>query len=352
MKKRDLRCAVKRWVFLVLLIALMTGCNLSKAHVHTWLEATCEQPRTCQECGETEGEALGHVWTEAACEAPRTCSRCGVTEGIALGHEWTEATCETPKTCSRCGKIEGEALGHKWIDATCTEPKTCDRCGKKEGEPAGHKATEADYWNPSSCSVCGIELAPKIVPEMLDGLKGTFMKLGEHYAYKSVCWNNRNVEATEMITVKEYYSIPGSALALEELEGYEWKIVTFEGIDKDPNAYKWNLVHSWHRDNCYEPFTEENTVYIGLNNAGYDIWGFTVDWKGKTFDQCRITEDSLLETNSEIKTKFITHWFYVRVPVGYDGIIIGLINGKNNPNLDDIPLKEEADDDSLFFRLD
>ena len=35
----------------------------------------------------------------------------------ALNHSWTPADCETPKTCQVCGETEGEALGHDWVDA-------------------------------------------------------------------------------------------------------------------------------------------------------------------------------------------------------------------------------------------
>ena len=51
-----------------------------------------------------------------------------------IPHTWVDATCDTPKTCSVCGKIEGEALGHTWVDATTEAPKTCSVCGKTEGD--------------------------------------------------------------------------------------------------------------------------------------------------------------------------------------------------------------------------
>lgn len=50
------------------------------------------------------------------------------------GHAWVDATCEAPKTCDLCGETEGEALGHEWIDATYQAPKTCETCGATEGE--------------------------------------------------------------------------------------------------------------------------------------------------------------------------------------------------------------------------
>ena len=36
-------------------------------HVHTWVDATCTAPKTCSDCGETEGEALGHAYFYNVC---------------------------------------------------------------------------------------------------------------------------------------------------------------------------------------------------------------------------------------------------------------------------------------------
>jgi hypothetical protein len=35
---------------------------------------------------------------------------CSETEGEALGHDWVDATEEAPKTCESCGETEGEPL--------------------------------------------------------------------------------------------------------------------------------------------------------------------------------------------------------------------------------------------------
>ena len=47
---------------------------------HDWLEATCEKPKQCEQCGLTEGDALGHSYSEYVC------SKCGDEdeEGIAI----------------------------------------------------------------------------------------------------------------------------------------------------------------------------------------------------------------------------------------------------------------------------
>ncbi len=77
---------------------------------HTWVEATCQSPKTCSVCGLTEGEVGEHEWEEATCEAPRTCKLCGATEGEPLEHDWKMATLEAPKTCKHCGATEGDKL--------------------------------------------------------------------------------------------------------------------------------------------------------------------------------------------------------------------------------------------------
>ena len=41
-------------------------------------------------------------------------------------HSFSPATCTTPKTCTDCGTTEGEALGHSWENGNCTV------CGKSD----------------------------------------------------------------------------------------------------------------------------------------------------------------------------------------------------------------------------
>lgn len=70
------------FLFVVFFSIIFTGCG----HKHTYAEATCTEPKTCTECGKTEGEPLGHDFSKATCEQPATCNRCDKTEGTALGH--------------------------------------------------------------------------------------------------------------------------------------------------------------------------------------------------------------------------------------------------------------------------
>ncbi|MGN0611566.1 MAG: hypothetical protein ACI4JI_07250 [Ruminiclostridium sp.] len=80
------------------MLLLATACG----HEHTFADATCTEPKTCTECGETEGEANGHSFAEATCTEAKKCTVCGATEGEALGHSVSIGK------CSRCNEIVAE----------------------------------------------------------------------------------------------------------------------------------------------------------------------------------------------------------------------------------------------------
>lgn len=126
---------MRRNIIFTLLIALciltLSACGCKH---ETWNDADCVTPKTCAECGETEGAPLGHSWLAATCETAKTCEVCGEVDGEALGHSWVEATCTDPKTCTTCALTDGEALGHTWEEATTETPKTCTTCAQTEGE--------------------------------------------------------------------------------------------------------------------------------------------------------------------------------------------------------------------------
>lgn len=99
--------------------------NVCETNGHTWVDATCDIAKTCDLCGETEGEPLGHTWIDATYEAPKTCETCGATEGEALVAYFDESglveklcdktaaydfvqTCGTDTTQTTVGKITVE----------------------------------------------------------------------------------------------------------------------------------------------------------------------------------------------------------------------------------------------------
>ena len=163
-------------VLAVLLAAAMIFALCACGHEHTWVEATCTEPKTCSECGATEGEALGHTWNDATCTEPKTCSVCGATEGEALGHTWDEATCTEPKTCSVCGATEGEALGHDAVWETLSEDHVT--------------ATRSVVLR---CATCGEELETKEekIDTFIDGDEFTFTP-AEFIERLQIQWDEQN----------------------------------------------------------------------------------------------------------------------------------------------------------------
>jgi hypothetical protein len=79
-------------------------------HVHEFSNWTVVTPATCDEdgtmtrycpCGKQETETIttnGHSWVNATCTVPKTCNVCKRTEGDALGHTTQFGT------CSRCNQ--------------------------------------------------------------------------------------------------------------------------------------------------------------------------------------------------------------------------------------------------------
>lgn len=135
-----------------LLAAGLGALILSGCHQHTWIPADCITPKTCESCGQTEGEPLGHQWQAATCTEPKTCSRCGETEGNATGHSfsWTTlkpATCSEPGveegTCSVCGETERKELAKLPHTPSGEWVVTKEAVGAAEG-------TRVRY-----CAVCG-----------------------------------------------------------------------------------------------------------------------------------------------------------------------------------------------------
>ena len=143
-------------------------------HVHEWIEATCDEPRTCKTCGETEGEALGHDWgawqvtKEAGCTTEGTEQRVCAhdsshveTRSIsAIGHDWGSWSVATQPSCTRTGTekrvcrhdsshVETRdiaALGHDFAEATYSVPATCRRCGATTGDIKGYLGTLDGYF--------------------------------------------------------------------------------------------------------------------------------------------------------------------------------------------------------------
>jgi len=91
----------------LVILFVFSGCGCD----HVWADATCNAPKTCTLCQETEGIPLEHLWQDASCIAPKTCSLCSITDGDALPHtpgdlktetDYVRAVSVETLTCSVC----------------------------------------------------------------------------------------------------------------------------------------------------------------------------------------------------------------------------------------------------------
>ncbi len=146
---------------------------------HEWKDATCDEPKTCTKCGETEGEPTNHalgewVETHATCteDGSRTrscvCGQESETETIEkTGHSLVEHAAKKPsctetgwaayETCSRCDYTTYEELpvAHDYektvVEATCTEGGytlyNCKKCDSSyKGDETAAKSHSFSDW--------------------------------------------------------------------------------------------------------------------------------------------------------------------------------------------------------------
>lgn len=252
---------------LLLILSTLSGCG----HQHVWKEATCTEPNTCTECGETEGSPIGHTWTAATCTSPKTCNVCGETEGTALAHTWSEATCTTPKTCSVCRKTEGSALGHTWIEATCTIPKTCSVCGETEGGLGEHQLDSKGY-----CAICLKQI-------------GEAITLSNYSKYFSVKISKNGVESAE--NNKYYYNVKIDTEPKRDIEFHDvWIEITWYHSSINKLTYPDGHTEDAFRDATTRSnlddsgdCTDEKQIYLGnypnaqwsTNTRVFDRWEIT-----------------------------------------------------------------------------
>jgi len=119
---------------LCVFIMALSSCDL--LHEHTWVDADCTTPKTCSECGKTEGEPLGHTEETVKGEAA-TCTSSGSTDG---------------KKCSVCGEVlvaqtTIDPLGHKDENTDHACDNGCDVYQGEHSDVTTDKDHLCDYCN-------------------------------------------------------------------------------------------------------------------------------------------------------------------------------------------------------------
>lgn len=298
-----------------------------------------------------------HEWEAATCLAPKTCTRCGLTEGEKNDHVWQAATCEAPETCGQCGLTRGEALGHTWQEATYQTPETCTTCGATNGEPL-----QADFEK------YGLEINLWENKHANDDGSYSFNDPQDGFPYVTSCYIDTNKKTTGALYLSNYRIFQSDEFC-RAVDGYEWRAFDVEIDFSDDNALDYGVAVSYCEENYYaiEDWDNSDSDFTGTP------WEYLLDqetvvngdcsfisFHGETMPVALLASGDGFggwhtRTNDEDGTSIrVNTWstsYYVCVPVGYDGVVIGF-RDRGIEWEDGMYIYDVADENTLFFRLD
>ena len=213
-----------------------------------------------------------------------------------------------------------------------------------------HVWAEATYQSPATCKICGIT----------DGeiLQGDFDKHGlicnaeldKEYPYTTLTYRNKDISVNGTVLFSNY-RVFESDEEHEGVEGYEWKSIDVTFTYTEDNAWDYGTTSSPFTTDFYN-IEPKNVSGANKNESDVGVIDengtYTINFNGIDYTEC-LNEDHALvmEWNDRVYTCKIQISF--RVPIGYDGSVVGAISdGRYN---DGDYIYEVADENTLFFRL-
>ena len=220
------------------------------------------------------------------------------TEAPANADTATETTEEKEETVAEDPCKDG----HTWLENTPNyqQAKTCSVCGATEGDPL-----EAEFEK-------------KGISVVSDWDKG--------YSIITNCHDDKSKTTEGNITFTNLKVVPSDEeLGLKAEDGYEW--VVFDQVEKyeDENAIKYGLEYLL--TGCMDYYDTYNVGDADLGTS-YDgktdidtLDSFTVNYNGVDYPECKLLYGNPSEEMTKTGATLVLP-FYIRIPVGYDGIII------------------------------
>lgn len=234
--------------------------------------------------------------------------------GCGHEHSWQEATCTQPKTCSECGETEGEPLGHSPTEATVWEPSVCSVCGEVLGEKL------APAFERHNIEVMDIADVPT---EFFDGAPSQNPETGYLYLEPLLMFytgnNSRNAVVPGYLCLIDY-SIIESDENHEALEGYEWRIANFEVIFPDMySGYQLAISDEDYYDiEGHDDSAQGSHYIVTWQGENYDGCIRIIKFTNEPDYTMPVTGG--FASNLIFLSKGVTVAF--RVPVGYDGSVV------------------------------
>lgn len=245
----------------------------------------------------------------------------------ACGHQhtWQEATCTTPKTCTECGETEGEPIGHSADEATYWEPSVCSVCGEQLAEKL------IPDFEKAGITVIDIDDVPteNVITQTVDEARsGSGYKVMRTETSGLTFLASSNDEKERSLTPLYFSLINRETFEADEthpaVPGYEWHRYEFEFISIYPSGYSIRF-----SDDDYYDVVGHDESARGLR--------YTVNWQGQEYTDCMrsITFAKSEQKDYPINDysvgsynrKVTPHRMCVelRIPTGYDGTVISFI---------------------------
>lgn len=206
---------------------------------------------------------------------------------------------------------------HEWTEASCTAPKTCTGCGETEGEPLGHQLSEANYQSPAQCSVCGATEGSVLTPDfVVNGIETDIYAVGDSADYITTSTLKKNLDIIGKTTLTSY-DIYSSFEGIEAREGYECRVAVFD--TEFGNDALLNGVNTLFYVTDYYN-TKLFSDNLDHSNAQYSIANVNINGENQPV---YVAQSGKYNAQSDKLTFTLT--ICVQVPIGYDGIVCGLV---------------------------
>lgn len=188
-------------------------------------------------------------------------------------------------------------------------------CGEKECE---HEFTEANYQTPATCTICGVTDGEVLTPDFVNYGIEAYVEPGVTYNYKTICMDNSDAYTIGKATVS--HAIVPDDEEHEAREGYEWHKVDFNVLFDDENTKTYGVSVNFLCENYYNIKNHDDSA----DHSDPDISVYTANVNGEDMP-VYLRQGGGFTQNDDYSATF-NFTMEVQIPVGYDGIVVGLVN--------------------------
>jgi hypothetical protein len=255
-------------------------------------------------------------------------------------HDWKEADCENPKLCLDCGETEGVALEHDWKEANFHEGEICLLCNFHNFSDEGRRLR-------SGVSIHNLDINNPPIQ---------VLPLSNNY---TTVTGNGSAQTIGLVALGNYI-VSNQFNGIDAMDGYEFVTFRFGLHFSDSAAHRdgarW-IIGSFDFYN-YDPM-EELVPYDDMEDSnidGFKVWR-TVNYFGEDFEvylHANTINQGWHRWHGGHDLVIDEEYTYL-MPIGYDGIVVYITNGRHIDRF----LSGEAktvgdffDNDTLFLQLD